>query len=96
MGLRRPGAPKDYEEMAGANVPPTRTQQHRQHQSHDMHDHQQQQQHPSGLSLEQLQQQQQHSNGIMGQEFEMASVSVVPDGKSSAACIWEECKWICG
>lgn len=56
MGLRRPGATKDYEEMPGANVPPSQN---------------------VGLGA---------SGGIdagggLDQGFELASVSVVPDGK---------------
>lgn len=55
MGLRRPGATKDYEEMPGANVPPT------QNIGYGA---------PSGLD----------PINCLDQGFELASVSVVPDG----------------
>lgn len=55
MGLRRPGVTKDYEEMPGANVPPS--------QNNGFGP-------PGGMEP---------SNGL-DQGFEMASVSVVPDG----------------
>ena len=54
MGLRRPGATKDYEEMPGENVPV-----------------------PSATLHTNIE-----ANSIGSQEFELASVSVVPDGNS--------------
>lgn len=70
MGLRRPGVIKDYEEMPGANVPPGG----RVHV--DMTEH-----HAIGAGAP-IMDAHQH-NGGLGQEFEMASVSVVPDGKTT-------------
>lgn len=55
MGLRRPGVTKDYEEMPGANVPPSQN---------------------IGLALHAGM----DANGGLDQGFELASVSVVPDG----------------
>lgn len=58
MGLRRPGATKDYEEMPGNNVPPARD---------------------GGIPANSLHAGIDPNNGL-GQGFELASVSVVPDG----------------
>lgn len=55
MGLRRPGVPKDYEEMPGTNLPSG----------------------SDGLPASELNA---HSS-VLDQQFEFASVSVVPDGK---------------
>lgn len=54
MGLRRPGAPKDYEEMPGTNVSIG--------------------QDGLGASINSA------TQHIINQEFELASVTVVPDG----------------
>lgn len=67
MGLRRPGVIKDYEEMPGANVPPGRV-------------HVNMTEHQATAGGATIMDAHQH-NGGLGQEFEMASVSVVPDGK---------------
>lgn len=65
MGLRRPGASKDYEEMAGANV-------HHVNMIPSAHAA-----NGAATALDALHP---HTSGL-SQEFEMASVSVVPDGK---------------
>lgn len=59
MGLRRPGATKDYEEMPGANVPPLQN---------------------LGFAAPGSLHGGMDSSGGLDQGFEMASVSVVPDG----------------
>lgn len=66
MGLRRPGATKDYEEMPGANLPiPSKNILH-------ISNH-----HPQRNSLHHGD----LMNHAMCQDLEMSSVSVVPDGK---------------
>lgn len=69
MGLRRPGATKDYEEMPGTNLP---IQSKNNHHINNHHHH-----HPQRNSLH-------HAdlvNHTICQDLEMSSVSVVPDGK---------------
>lgn len=72
MGLRRPGVVKDYEEMPGANIPVNASNGISRSVHH--HPHLPPHHHPRNIGLIEP------GAHPMGQDLEMSSVSVVPDG----------------